>query len=177
MNNPRAILLFALIPWCLVCTHCVIPPHLEDEFDAGGNRRPQVRWEVTMPKIGDLILNQSNNPQSPQSKAFNVGLEDPDSRQPLYVRLFLDGNYQSYVYDTEVAPKEGLRGCAFELRGLCDQMVNFVLGRHMLELYVSDETFVTEGEDLRVISFGGQRDNITWQLSCLPRLNIGDGGI
>ena len=45
-----------------------------------------------------------------------------------------------------------------------------MLGRHVLEFYVSDNGFVGRGSDLRVPNPGGLRDSLLWVFNCVEPL-------
>jgi len=150
---------------------CVIPPRLQEVADGGENRAPSVITASTTPRPGAFDHNQQ------KVATFNVALQDPD-RQALTLRIFLDRKYDKVVpISSSVTPGgEELQSKLFTISGLCDQLVDSVLGAHLLELYVSDGGFVDSGSDLRVVQQGALGTSVIWELKCVPPVTGPDGG-
>lgn len=156
---------------------CIVPPHLEQESDAGMNHRPSIITLLTSPPIGPMTWYQSSSGSPlPLSKGFNVAVRDLD-RQVIHVRMFLGGKYNQKLPLSSDRTQGGSvdQAAIFEVSGLCDNLVDNKIGRHVLELYVSDSGFSDTGTDLRVPVQGGQTDNIFWDLNCIA--SVGDGGL
>jgi len=149
---------------------CVVPPPIDvDTTDGGGtNHPPRLRWDVTLPRLGDksLTVHQTATGKPAVTQPFSVAFVDVD-RQVVSVRFFINKNYKSAIADRQSpVPSDDFNGVFIEIPGLCDQYVNSVIDNYDLEVYISDKGFVDKGDDLRVINPGGYRDNGHWTLVC-----------
>lgn len=157
---------------------CVVPLSLSERSAEGTNTRPRIIAENTTPALGKLTVSQSPVGGTPITTIFSVVVDDPDP-QTLHGRLFLNRAYGSAVFGGETqAPYVdfSIRALIFRISGLCDDMVQFDPGPHLLEIYVSDAPFVSSGSDRRVPTDDGAVVNDSWQISCSPYV-AGDGGI
>lgn len=153
---------------------CIIPAEIQAPEDSA----PRILLGLTSPSpLVVQTIRQRATPDRPVVTPFNVAVVDPDP-QTLRARLFIDARYGQPpvgdLGDDAIGPDpgnpDGARGYVFSIRDLCDEKVDFELGAHTLELYVSDEGFVDSGPDWRVPRAGGQRDSVLWRLSCIAPL-------
>jgi hypothetical protein len=141
---------------------CVIPADIEPPDES----RPQFQIQLTVPNPSIVqTITQSGGSEVVVSR-FNVAVVDPDS-PTLRARAFIDGRYDAVLPDLVDQVVESNRGNLLEISGMCDEKVDFELGAHTLELYVSDGGFVDTGTDLRLPQPGGQRDNLLWRFVCV----------
>ena len=165
-------------------TGCFMPPPLELEADGGNVRVPEVRKDVTTPEIGKAFTHYqtADAATTKRQKEIVVGLLDEDS-STLHARVFINGNYDQLVEGGDRTASGCTQGCAasFTLGGLCDQMVNDVLGTHVLEVWVSDLPWPdnSENNDLHVLHPDAFGTNVLWQFTCEEASKAGDadGGV
>lgn len=154
---------------------CVIP--LDFRSAEGDNSPPVIDLQGTRPppktEFGpSFTWNQDAGPRE-----FLLLVNDPDE-QTLTIRMFLHAEDRSYSKKIEALPdtippgstSTGTRALSFEVRQLCDELVNDRLGTYLLELYVSDRGFSDEPGRLRQPQPGGLRDNCLWEVKCDPPL-------
>jgi hypothetical protein len=165
---------------------CFVPPPLELEPDgAVPTSAPVIFGDQVTPKLGDTVTVRQTAPGASTSNKtqFVLKVWDPDSSK-LYTRVFIDGDFTEVVEEKEalgcniVTPK-GDKGCfaGHTLAGLCDETVNFALGPHVLEIYISDTEWAdNDPEDLRKTPFGAFRDNVWWRVNCIEPVES-DAGI
>lgn len=170
-----------LLPWRLALISlvlvtggpgCVVPPALTLESDGGQNTRPRILEANTTPPPGSKTYRQSEDP------LFTITVVDPD-RQVLYGRMFMDRRYDRVFVggESQTGPSaQPELAMTFRVNGICGELVQFVLGAHLLEVYISDSGFVSTGPDLRVPLAGGARVNDSWQITCLEDVKL-DGGL
>ncbi len=158
---------------------CIVPPRLEQVNDGGENRAPRIISESTTPPPGELDIEQTAAGSTPLViSPFTIAIDEPD-KQPLTLRVFLNRKYSKVVpiSSDKTTGGEVLQSKRFNISGLCDHLVDSVLGSHLLELYVSDSGFVDTGTDLREVNAGGMRTNAIWELKCNPPGSQLDGGV
>lgn len=173
-------MLSALATGSLGGVGCVLPEDLHSPQE----HAPHIVPEHTQPPPGKpFSLPQSATNGARESQTFTIIVIDPDD-QELRTRAFIDGRYDRALAlnnDRVDSPPPGIldgrRGYFFDVEALCDDKVNHELGRHVLELYVSDTGFVARGSDLRQPNPGGLRDSLLWVFNCIeplpPALNDG----
>jgi len=154
---------------------CVVPTPLPPE--GGDNRAPVILIEQTDPYSDPNLDIDFTWEQDADPKEITLRVRDPDE-QTLFFRAFLDRDYSQRIpIDGDRSPptgsSDGERLHLIKIKGLCDEVVNFLLGDFALEVYVSDNGFEGAG---REPAPGGLRDNIGWRFSCVEPLPQGDGG-
>lgn len=160
----------------LILGGCVIPPRLDFDADAGVNTAPVIVEENTFPRPGPLSVYQAN-PGETITTPFNIAIKDPD-KQPLTAQVFLDGKYgQKVPISNNQTPGGAVnQGLFFNIDGLCDDLVDSPDGKHFLDLYVTDGTFVASGDDLRQVTVGSGWDSVNWVVTCNAPVPKADGG-
>lgn len=148
---------------------CIVPPHYEEVYlDGGTQSQPQIRTEFTTPRIPSFTEYQT--PQgalSLRKREFNLAVKFPDPHLKLYLRVFMQRDYQQVVFESQYEPSaEETRSLRFEVAGLCDDLVNFETGRYFLEVFVANKPFVTSGRSLKYPVLGGFVDDVSWDLMC-----------
>ena len=167
------VLLSALATGWVGGSACVLPEDLHTPLE----HAPRFVLGQTQPPPNTVLsLRQSAGSGSKQIQFFTTVVIDPDD-QELRTRAFIDGRYERALAlnNDEVGEPsrgfiDGRRSYFVEIEGLCDDKVNRELGRHVLELYVSDTGFVGRASDLRVPNTGGLRDSVLWVFNCLEPL-------
>lgn len=147
---------------------CVIPADIEPATSEG----PWIDVDLTIPDPRDV---KSYAQGQTEAVKFSVNVGEPNG-QLITARVFVDAQYDAPI-DPEPnsispnpdSPNTGV-GYVFSLRGLCDELVDYELGRHILELYISDNGFWDQGTDLRVVNPGGFRNNVLWRFNCVEPL-------
>lgn len=157
---------------------CFVPPVLELE---GGTKGPSIDVDLTEPEVRKpfTVYQTPKGALKPEQQAFNVWMSDPDS-STLHARLFLDRTYDLPVAEVEVAGGCNAKNpCTanFLLTGPCDDMVNNLLGRHDVEVYVSDQPWPdNDPNDLRKLAPGAFGANDSWPMWCEETTQTTDGG-
>ncbi len=165
----------------LLVSGCLIPPPIEKEGQDGGpNHPPQILWNILTPPQGPLTRAQTAPGAAKKVDIqFVIGVDDPDP-QTLHLNIFIDGVKDLYANPirSEQLPPSSTPKRAFllDLSGPCDELVNFAVGPHILEAYVSDSGFKTEGEE-RLPKEGGQAVGVPWLLTCVLPPPSPDGGL
>lgn len=152
---------------------CVLP----EDLHAPQEHAPHLLAALSTPEPGIVFSVARSAAGSPQSRqTFTTVVVDADD-QVLLARAFVDGRYdRALALNNDRIPPappaitDGRRTHLFDIDGLCDAPVNNVLGRHVLEFYVSDNGFVGRGSDLRVPNPGGLRDSLLWVFNCVEPL-------
>jgi hypothetical protein len=160
----EVIMLFLLLE--LAGSACIIPPSLQEASPDGGENHRPIVTEATVPPLRRDWTVMQNSSDIPE---LTVYLFDPDE-QKLTTRVFLDRNYKEIIADIEAEPTAstpGLNYAKISIPGLCGDKVDFIAGRHFLEVYVSDNGFITTGPDLRLVKQGGGWDTVSWDLQCI----------
>ena len=167
-----------------VMSACVIPQAIEIQDD---NTPPRIDLSNTNPErgtIGDPGTDVKQSAGQPRdTTSFTVAVNDPDD-EDIAMRLFVDGDYATFWAENTVGPTERQpRLGLMQVDGLCDEVVQFELGRHSVEVWVSDAGFVSSGPFLNLPAVTddgrlGGRDSVTWMVECVfPGQPPGDGGI
>lgn len=170
---PTMVLLSAVMTGWVGGSACVLP----EDLNTPQEHAPRILLGQTQPPPRTVLsLHQSAANGSKQVQTFSTFVIDPDD-QDLRARAFIDGRYERALalnnYEVGEPPRgfiDGRRSYFFDIEGLCDDKVNRELGRHVLEIYVSDTGFVGEASDLRVPNTGGLRDSVLWVFNCLEPL-------
>ncbi|MBK8480512.1 MAG: hypothetical protein IPL40_04985 [Proteobacteria bacterium] len=152
---------------------CILPEDLHSPQE----HAPRIVPEHTQPPPDQVFSFPQSATSGPRpTQTFSTIVIDPDE-QELRTRAFVDGRYDRALAlnnDRVDSPPRGIldgrRGYFFDVEGLCDDKVNRELGRHVLELYVSDSGFVGRGSDLRQPNAGGLRDSLLWVFNCIEPL-------
>lgn len=165
--------LVIVIGGALGASACVLP----EDLHAPQEHAPHLLAGDTTPAPARVFsYAQSTAGGARPRQNFNTIVVDTDD-QVLHTRAFIDGRYdRALALNNDRVPPapagitDGSRSYFFTIEGLCDAQVNNELGRHVLELYVSDNGFVGRGSDLRVPNPGGLRDSLLWVFNCIEPL-------
>ena len=173
MNCSRKFWTGSLSP-VLVLTLIFLSISCGESSPSDGNtnlHRPQILVQLCTPSpFGTITARQTKSGDTPEKQGFTIAVKDSD-KQVLFFRMFVNAVYTSRVPISQSQSSGGLerQSIIFDVDGICDSVVNNVLGNHNLELYVSDSKFLDSGADLRMSMNGGMRDNVYWTLSCMPK--------
>ena len=161
---------------------CFLPPPLELEADGGGSTAPAVLGNLTRPNIETPFTVQQTAPGAPTQNVqpFNLALRDPDSDK-LNVRFFVDGRpYDQVVGQGTASNCSAPAGCSLivQIQGLCDDVVNNLLGTHIVEAYIVDLPWSDrDKDDLTLPEPGGFRTNVWWRFECIAPVDVPDAGL
>jgi len=165
LHNIREIACIVLKTHMLILTTlalggCVIPPDLQLMQDGGvANTAPWIKTAVTTPRPNTTVLHRKKD----DPLVFAVSLVD-DEKQVLSLRFFKDREYATEVQISRDTTTGGVveQDVIFTISGFCDQAPF----PKLLELYVSDNGFVSSGSDLRKVNEGGLSTSTGWDLTC-----------
>ncbi len=150
---------------------CVIPPPLEiGERDAGTNFTPRILSAGPAPDFsfpGPITLDRGDE------RRLTVSLEDPDLDDTLFVRLYVDYEFEGGAptpsLGTCSAPPSGELGRIADCSTatLCTTIDNGDTERHLLEIVVADREFLQEGDPLfRPLPAGARSTVRSWLMTC-----------
>ncbi len=167
--NVRIVMRSAALLCLMFLGGCIVPPHYEEVYlDGGMQSQPQIRTEFTTPQIPTFTEYQTpQGSTSLRKREFNLAVKFPDPHQKLFLRMFLERDYQQVIFESQYEPStEETRSLRFEVAGLCDDLVNFETGRFFLEVFVANKPFISSGRSLKYPELGGFADDVSWDLMC-----------
>jgi hypothetical protein len=151
---------------------CFIPPPIDPpQADGGSSHWPLIDWDYTLPKPNEDQTRNQSVPGKTEFIDFRVWVVS--SSKKLSVAVFMDGIldlYKKTIFSTEATETGGGKWVfQHKLDRPCDEIANFVLGRHDLEIYFSDSGFKTQGPELdfrRLPSGDGKAISLLYRLNC-----------